>query len=534
LPIHTRCDCRVAPLVDGTDYGRVVNRELYRELKSSGDLARLNRQMSARGTGRQRARQAAARRQGQLDGVGRRGDQGVLELRPPASARGLADDLAAGAARRNSPIPAVRQHGELGPVLVNDRHAYTRVTPSRAGAHRLDADLDELRRTDPPPPAKVTTQRPPARPTEPAPAPTVTPVKAARRPRYSVESPEVLRRAQRRNISPEAAAEQLNARAARRSAEQAATRKEARNLTVDSPKVIAAAERYGVTPDEVLVARERVRDVRRVIAGEAAQVQARAFADLDNLGTVTINRPPRVGATSDMGGALRRGEWDWLEQLDERERARLSRSWYTDAGGHAPDQVAAMFGNQLGRELTSDDAVTIWLDHNRRIEAAGALRRGKLPSDRAYSGAVDPDGLLPDFSGSGYSVTRVLGDDLDAAAHIAQVDRQLMRREAEDYLGDGLDPTLGAPAYRMSFQAWEAEVRDLEYAVREGIDAELTDAAGDVVRFTAEEAAARLDELVPYYLDEPGTSFEELYARIIVTAGRAGREVPDYARVPWS
>jgi hypothetical protein len=536
MPIHTRCDCRVAPLVDGTDYGRVVNRELYRELKSSGELARLNRTLGARGSGRARARQAAARRQGELEGIGRRGEQGELELRPPANARGLADELGAGAARRTAPVvPAVRQHGELGPVLVNDRHAYTRVTPSRAGDHRLDADLDELRRTDAPPPARVTTQRPPARPDEPATPPDAPPPPApARKPRYTVDSPEVLRRSQRKNISPERAAEQLNARAARRSADQAAARKEARNLTVDSPQVQEVADKYGVTPEEVLVSRERVRELRRVIADEAAAVQARAFGDLDQWDALTVARPPRAAARSAMGRKLRGGEYDWLEGLDPRERARLSRVWFDDNPKvSAPDLVAQRIESNLGGDISSGDAVRIWLDRNRTIEAAGALRRGKLPSDRAYSGQIDPDTLLPEFSSSGYSATRVLGDDLDAAGHIAQVDRELMRRDAADYLGRALDPELGAAPYRMSFQSWEEEVRELEYAVREGLDAELR-IGDDVVTFTADQAAERLEELVPYYLDEPGTSFEELYARIIVTAGRAGREVPSYARIPWS
>ena len=46
-------------------------------------------------------------------------------------------------------------------------------------------------------------------------------------------------------------------------------------------------------------------------------------------------------------------------------------------------------------------------------------------------------------------------------------------------------------------------------------------------------AAERLAELVPDLLDDPGTSYEELYARIVTTARRAGADVADYARVPW-
>jgi len=531
MPIHTRCDCRVGPLVDGTDYGRIINRELYRELKSSGDLARLNRQLAGRGSGRARARAAANRRE-QLRLSGE--VQGRLELRTPPNPAELARGVDAGAARRTAPVAAVRQHGELGPVLVNDRHAYTRVSPSRAGEHRLDADLERLRRTDPPPPAKVTTQ--PATPRLDQPAPSTTPPAPSPpspRQRYTVDSPEVLRRSARQNISPAAAAEQLNARAARRSADQAAARREARNLTVASPQVREVAAKYGVTADEVMVSRQRVAELRRVIADEAATVQARAFGDLDQWDALRLQRPARQTARSSTGTSLRRGEYDWLERIDPRERARLSRVWFDDSPTAAPDLVAQRVGLAVNRDLSTDDAVNLWLERTRNVEAAGALRRGRLPSDRAYSGQVDPDALLPEFSASGYSVTRVLGDELDAAGHIAQIDRQLMRVDAEDYLGAALDPRLGPAPYRMSFQTWEAEVRELEYAVREGLDVELR-YGDDAITYTAAEAVERLDELVPYYLDEPGTSFEELYARIIVTAGRAGREVPPNARVPWS
>lgn len=532
MPIHTRCDCRVAPIVAGTDYGRVINRELYRELKASGELARFNNRN--RGTsGQSRAKAAEARRQ-RLDGIGAP-NATELDLRKPANTRQLADDLETGAARRTAPppAPAVRQHAELGPVLVNERHAYTSVTPSRAGVHRLDEAADRLRSTDPPPPAKVTTQQPRTPATSTPAAPDAPPApKTTRAPRYTVDSPEVMRAANRRNVDPAKVAEELNAKAARRAREAADVRAANRSLTVDSPDVIRVADKYGVTPDDVLVARGRVKEVRRVIADEAARVQADAFGDLDQWDALKLTRPPKTGARSATGTTLKRGEYDWLEQLDERERSRLSRVWFTDGGASSPDNLAETLSARLGRDLSVDDAVDIWLDHNRRIEAAGALRRGKLPSDRAYSGQIDPDDLLPQLQADGYRVSKVLGDDLDAAGHIAQVERTVLRREAEDYLGAALDPQLGPAPFRMSFGTWQAEVADLEFAVRNGQPASFS-YGDDVVEFTAREAADRLEELVPYYLDDPGTTFEELYARIISTARKADQEVPDYAVIPW-
>lgn len=529
MPIHTRCDCRVAPIVGGTDYGRVINRDLYRELKASGELARFNKR-NAGTSGRSRARAANDRRL-RLEGIGAP-NATELDLRRPANAKGLAADLEATAARRTAPppSPAVRQHAELGPVLVNERHAYTAVRPSKAGAHRLDVDADRLARTDAPPPGKVTTQRPDV-PDAPATPPTVTPPKAAKAPRYSVDSPEVIRAARRRNLPPERVADELNTKARRRAEEAAAVRAERKALTVDSPDVIAAANRYDVTPDEVLTARERVPQVRRAIAEEAARVQAEAYGDLYQWDALKLNRPPKAGARSGTGRVLRGGEYDWLEQIDARERARLSRVWLGD-DTLAPDQLAETLSEFYRRDVSVGEAVDIWLDRNRRIEATGALRRGKLPSGKAYSESIDADNLLPNIDADGYQVSRILGDELDAAAHIASVERQVLRRDAEQFLGAALNPQLGPSPYRMSYQSWEEEVRELEFAVRNGVPVELN-LGDDVLTYTVDEAATRLEELVPYYLDDPGTSFEELYARIISTAHKAGEEVPSYARIPW-
>ncbi len=300
-----------------------------------------------------------------------------------------------------------------------------------------------------------------------------------------------------------------------------AERKARRRYTVDDDDVRAAAERAGVSPDEVLVARTRVREVRRTIAEEAARVQADTFATLDGYDTLKVRRPPLATARSGSGSKLRRGEYDWLEQLDPAERARLSRKWYSDAATDAPDQLAERIARLNPRAgETVDDALEHWLDLTRRHEAAGAIRRGKLPSDRAYSGAIDPNDLLPAARGEGYDVVRILGDDLDAAAHIAAVEREALAREAQDDLSDALNPVEGPAPYRMGFQTWEEAVRDLEYL----------DGVGDI---TAQQHR-RLAELVPEYLDEPGTSYEELYARIVTTARRAGEEVPDHAVIPWA
>lgn len=555
MPIHTRCDCRVAPIIGDVDPGRVINRELYRELKASGAMSRITKGRKATaGTDAARRGQAQARRQAALDrreqlrlelaGEPDVGRQGRLELRIDtqndiiSAADGELDRLGSGPVRRTTRVdgplapfddptgvgrmangptgnpwaqvaadgyptawrrPSVVEHGEMGPVLTDARHAAT------------VAKGDGLVARDPVP----TTDGP------------VVPVEAPAKPapvgRYSEGSPEVLRLAARKNLSPTTAAEQLNRKAAARASEQAAQRAAARSLTVDSPEVIAVAERFGVSADEVMIGRVRVREARRLIADEAARVQSSTFAQLDQVDAAKMTRPPRVRAG---------GEYDWLEKIDKAERARLARVWFTNAPEYAPDLLAEALDARVGGDWSTDDAAEWWLERTRTIEAAGALRRGKLPSSRAYSGQIDPDLLLPEFAGSGYSVTKVLGPELEAAAHVAQVDRVMLAAEAEQYLGAAaLDPQHGPPAWRMSWQTWEAEVRTLEHAAREGIPAEF-DIDGVTVVLDPVTVQARLDELVPAWLDEPGTSFEELYARVLATA-RRGQEVPDYARIPW-
>ncbi len=278
--------------------------------------------------------------------------------------------------------------------------------------------------------------------------------------------------------------------------------------------VIRAAELEGLTPDEVIAARARLPEVRQMIRDEAARVQAEAFGDLDQFDALKIRRPPRRGP--------RPAEYDFLEQVDARERARLSRSFYSDSAGDAPDVMIQRW--EARREFdTFDEALEDWLNTTRRYEAAGAVRRGKLPSSRAYSGNIDVDDLIPVVRNEGYSVRRILAsNDVDAAAHVAAVEKEMIAADAYRALGRAARPTNGPSPYRMSFQSWEEEVRTLEYGLREY--------PGEMPR----NARDRLAELVPEFVDDDGPDYEELYARIVSLAHEAGEEVPDYARIPWS
>lgn len=465
MPIHPSCDCDVGEIFGRDDPGQVINRDLLDELKGT----------------------AGDGRPDYWNGPYLVDEDGTIRLRQVVTERG--PDGKALLGPNGNPIRRVEagrplrvetvEHGELGPMLSDARHATT--------------VADDLPR--PSSPAEV----------------------VERRSRAKATDPDVLAEANRRNVTPERVLELREEKAQRRYLEDRARRAAEKAIDATDPDVIRVAERFGVEPDDVLSARSRVADVRKVAREEAARVQADALRELDRLDSVKLTNPPRTGARTGTGTSARRGEWDWLEQIDDREKARLSRTWY--GGTQAPDQFAFNMSNALGRDIDVDEAMEIWLDLNRRAEAAGALRRGKLPSSRAYSDALDVDRLLTELADEGYSPEILFGDDLAAAGHIASVEQELVRREALDFLGDAVSAVEGPSPYRMSFQSWEEEVRDLEYTIREGL-ASATD-------------RRRYGELVPQYLDEAGLDFEELYARIVTTARRAGEEVPEHARIPW-
>lgn len=489
-PIHVNCDCDVAEIIGTEDPGQVVNNDLLSSLQEAG---------------------AADGRPDYWNGpyvVEPNGSIHYAKRETVRTSSGEIDRLPSGRPKtRVVPgerlVPEIETHGEVGPMLTDARHRFTR---SREVRPTRPATSTTVPRSTVEVPPKVTQQatatNPRIKPTDPS-------------------SNSVQREALRRNVSAEQVAAERDAAKIQKALERRAETAAKKARSVESPEVIAAAERHGVTPDEILSTIERVPGVRRDISEAAARTQAEAFQQMEQFSIRNLQRPPARGAVDASGNPLRTGSWDFLEVLDERERARLSRKWYSDSRLDAPDQITENI-SAAGRQVGSiDEAMRIWLDLNRQYEAAGAIRRGKVPSARAYSGAVDLDNLAD--TGRRFRVSDILeaADDLDAAGVIARAERDDAVDYALDLLGQSTTPQHGPSPYRMSFQAWEEEVRTLEYGLRE---------------FPGEmpsNARARLAELVPDMIDEPGLDFEDLYARIVSTARLAGEEVPDYARIPW-
>lgn len=288
----------------------------------------------------------------------------------------------------------------------------------------------------------------------------------------------------------------------------------------------AAADEHGVSLDSIRAHLPDVRELRRAISADAARVQNEMSDQLSQgmLGDVNaafLPRPPKAGSA-----ARRTGEWDWLEGLTQEERSRLSRSWYVDGPGAGTiDEITDAFVSaglvpDGGQNL--DIIGEVWLPLNRKLEAAGAVRRGKLPVMKHYSGEIQVRDLAPRVDADGFDVGYVLGhSDEDVAGYLAARTKNEVGDQAYSALGRA---AVGSerPPWQMGYQEWEAEVRDLEYSLR--------NAPGDVTPVMR----ARYDELVPVALDEAGLDHESLYSVIVETARVADLEVADFARIPWS
>jgi hypothetical protein len=298
-------------------------------------------------------------------------------------------------------------------------------------------------------------------------------------------------------------------------AERAAARDE--RAAAREADIVDAANELGLHPDEVRVALPEVAEVKQFAYAEAALTQRESYGLLDAADAMKVTRPSR--RRSDVGG-----EYDWMEGLDPAERRRLSTGWFTDSRVATPDNIAeglrGLFPEALG--LGDDEVLRrIWLFHSRRVEAAGALRRGRLPSMRNYSNSFDVNDLVPGLRAQGYDVNILFGgSDVKAAAHIADVRKAQIADEAYRALGPAATPSEGPAVWRMSFQTFEEEVLSLDY-----IRANRA--------WTAAERR-RYNELAPSDLDGPDVSLEELYASTVSVARLAGMEVADYAVIPWA
>jgi hypothetical protein len=268
-----------------------------------------------------------------------------------------------------------------------------------------------------------------------------------------------------------------------------------------------------VSPEQLTASIPDVHRLRKAVRAQAASVQANSLRWLDQADALKIRRPPR---------GARGGEYDWIDDLDPREKSRLSSRWFSDAAIDAPDVVmerARASGVFVGDSV--DDFMDQWLFHTRRVDAAAAVRQGRLPAARRMGG-VDAGDISTTLEEQGLDLRRVLAVDVeDAAGYLAARQADEVAERAESLLGAAA--RADDPPWRMSFQAWEREVRLLEETRGEAA------AAGR----QAVEADLRYRQLVPEGIDI-GQDYEVLYAEIVETARVAGMDIAPHAVIPWA
>lgn len=272
------------------------------------------------------------------------------------------------------------------------------------------------------------------------------------------------------------------------------------------------------------VARRHVQSLKRAVRERANAVRADAAGTLDNLDVARMASPPPKVRTRDALGRTvwtrgQGGEWDWYDSLSDVEQLRVRRNWFSDDFGLSkPDQIAEHFID-AGRAGDFNEAMEKWLDLTRRHDAALAVRRGKLPSERVF-GNFDVDDTFGDGT---YRVADVLNPDLEEAVQaIARTDADMAGQFADRALVRTTD--LPAP-WDLSLQDYVEELTELEdlarYAEPVGGDADF----GWVYGQGDEATFRRIAELAPPELDLVGSerlSAEDLWHVVQHQAKLAG------------
>jgi len=278
------------------------------------------------------------------------------------------------------------------------------------------------------------------------------------------------------------------------------------------------AAQYDVTVDEAIMFLDDVPKLKERARAEAARRLDEVFAQLDapGLGSTSIPDPRDVPAEV-------RVYLDWFRNLSRREQQRLRQSGWLRRTAASIDEFDEAYATQFGLEtrgLPGQALEEHWLRLTREYDLLNQARRGRRPRnfDR-YGGTPDYNRLLPDLRQEGWDVNVIMaGDEFETAAMIARTQLGAAADEAYSALGAAARPARGPAPWRMSFQSWEDEVRDLESRLRNET-------------LTTRELE-RLDELVPRVLDD-GQDYEALYSTIIQVARVAEMDVAEYATIPW-
>ncbi len=298
-------------------------------------------------------------------------------------------------------------------------------------------------------------------------------------------------------------------------AERAARLDAERSAATGGGKVDPALlRRWGVTEDQYLNARAITKqiksDIRRV-AGQEADNLGGWLLDND---LSQLSRPDRLrkstNALGQTGFRRQAAGYDWMEQLDDAELARV-RKRMVDGDLHRPDLLAEHVRRKVPGDMTDDEAMAWVVDRWLHEDALRSLASGRIPK---YADAAN---LIPgEYALDGYDVELLFGQELDdAVGHVAQVQARAATEYADRALGN---PTNGPAPWELDAIDYVGELDEVEAIlantqIAPGID------PGPDYRW----AQARIRELAPAALDDGRMAPNELYELIRVTAQQAGR-----------
>jgi hypothetical protein len=268
-----------------------------------------------------------------------------------------------------------------------------------------------------------------------------------------------------------------------------------------------AAQRWDTTADDILSYRSEAREMRQIIRNAAADRQVDLYGILERVEGGTLRYPKVLNSA-----------FDPLKLLSNAERQRYMR-WFDKRAGSTKTTLEDMAesARRLGLvdKNLNDDQVLEWhREITREIDAAAAIKQGKVPSSRIY-GSIDMNAVVPVAD---IDLSKIIGVHLDdAAGYLATLDKARYADEAYSALGPSVFAE--APPWRMGFQSWSAEVMDTDWL--------LSNAPTTAAR-------QRMAELIPPLFDVSGASLEDIYSSILQAARLADLEVADFAVIPWA
>lgn len=286
-----------------------------------------------------------------------------------------------------------------------------------------------------------------------------------------------------------------------------------------------AVDHGNLSEADLKAAKRQLAGLKKAVRDKAEAVRIEAFGNLEQADALVLRSPPPLELVRDpVTGELRRrstqaaeGTWDWFYSLHPEEQARLKRTFaYGEPGiGLNPDELVDHLRGLYGGG-SFDQIIGRWLEETRRIDAAGAIGKGRLPSRLLY-GDLDIDAVFGDGT---FSVTDLFGEPDAAVRSVAAT----TKAQAEEFAARAFSPAkLGKAPYAMPELDFIEEVTDLEESARAIRPIADDPDFGPTYSPADDWVLRRLAELIPAGVDEDGTmALDELHQKIVALARLGG------------